>query len=103
MAQNSPKQIESTEHPSAPESIKFPPFDKQAFPSQLLWLVLSFLALYLLMSRIALPRIGALLEARGKQMEGDFNEANRLKAESGEASAAYQQALADARGRAQAL
>jgi F-type H+-transporting ATPase subunit b len=103
MDQNNPRQIESTEHPSIPESIKFPPFDKQSFPSQLLWLVLSFLALYLLMSRIALPRIGALLEARGKQIEADFNEANRLKAESDATSAAYQQALAEARGRAQAL
>src|SRR5215510_11588005 len=103
MAQNNPKQIESIEHPSVPESIKFPPFDKQSFPSQLLWLVLSFLLLYLLMSRIALPRIASLLEARGKQVEADFNEANRLKAESDHTNAAYQQALAEARGRAQAL
>jgi F-type H+-transporting ATPase subunit b len=103
MAQNNPKQIESIEHPSIPESTRFPPFDKQSFPSQLLWLVLSFLVLYLLMSRIALPRIDALLKARGEQLEVDFNEANRLKAESDATSAAYQQALAEARGRAQAL
>jgi F-type H+-transporting ATPase subunit b len=103
MAQGNAKQIESIEHPSGNESIKFPPFDKQSFPSQLVWLVLSFVALYLLMSRIALPRIGSLLEARNKQVEAELNEANRLKVESDEMNAAYQQALADARGRAQAL
>lgn len=55
------------------------------------------------MSRIALPRIGSILEARDKQIEADLNEANRLKVESDEMNAAHQQALAEARGRAQAL
>src|SRR5258708_16911469 len=82
---------------------EFPPFDKQTFPSQLLWLTLTFVALYLLMSRIALPRVDAILEQRRSRIEGDLAQARRLKGESDAAIAAYEKALADARARAQAL
>jgi len=81
----------------------FPPFDKQTFPSQLLWLTLTFVALYLLMSRIALPRIDAILGARRTRISGDLGEAQRLKGESDAAIAAYEKSLAEARARAQAL
>jgi F-type H+-transporting ATPase subunit b len=81
----------------------FPPFDKQTFASQLLWLTVTFVTLYLLMSKIALPRIGAILEQRTQRIDGDIAEARRLKAESDAAIAAYEKALADARARAQAL
>jgi F-type H+-transporting ATPase subunit b len=60
-------------------------------------------ALYLLMSRVALPRIGSIIEDRRQRIASDFAEAERLKAESDAASAAYEKSLADARGRAQAL
>jgi F-type H+-transporting ATPase subunit b len=46
----------------------FPPFDSQTYPSQLFWLTLTFVALYLLMSRIALPRIASILEQRRKHV-----------------------------------
>jgi F-type H+-transporting ATPase subunit b len=81
----------------------FPPFDKETFPSQLLWLALIFVALYLLMARIALPRVGSILEQRRQTMAGDIAEAQRLKGQSEEAMAAYEKGLADARSRAQAL
>jgi F-type H+-transporting ATPase subunit b len=81
----------------------FPPFQKDTFASQLFWLALTFIALYLLMSRIALPRIGAIIEDRRQRVSADFAEAERLKAESTEAIAAYEKALADARNRAQTL
>jgi F-type H+-transporting ATPase subunit b len=81
----------------------FPPFDKQTFPSQLLWLTVAFVALYLLMGKIALPRVSSILEARRSRISGDLAEASRLKGESDAAIAAYEKALADARGRAQAL
>ena len=103
MAEN-PKQIESVEHiPASEHGRGFPPFDKQTFASQVVWLALTFIALYLLMSRIALPRVGSILEARRNRMEGDLAEAQRLKGESDAAIAAHEQALADARARAQAL
>ena len=88
----------------AAERRDFPPFQKDTFASQLVWLVLIFAVLYLLMSRVALPRIGAIMDARRQErIEGDLAEAHRLKDESDAAIAAYEKALADARGRAQAL
>ena len=64
---------------------------------------LAFIALYLLMSRIALPRVGSILEARRQRVENDLAEAQRLKSESDAAIAANEKALAEARGRAQTL
>lgn len=75
----------------------FPPFDSTTFPSQILWLAISFGLLYLLMSRIALPRVGSIIHDRNQRILGDIAEANRLKAQSEEAAAAYEQALAEAR------
>jgi F-type H+-transporting ATPase subunit b len=104
MAQKDAKQVESLEHvPAGEHAGGFPPFQKDTFASQLLWFTLVFVALYLLMSRFALPRVGAILEHRRQRIESDLAAAQRLKEESDAAIAAYQQALADARGRAQAL
>src|SRR5262245_57951440 len=105
MAEKSAKQpISSAEHIPASEHGKgFPPFNPDTFASQLVWLVLIFGALYLLMSRVALPRIGAIIDARRQSVEGDLAEAKNFKDASDTAIAAYEKALADARGRAQAL
>jgi len=104
MAQKNAKQIESLEHvPASEHGGGFPPFQKDTFVSQFIWLAIIFVALYQLMSRIALPRIGAILEARRKQIEGDIAQAEKLKAESDQAIAVYEKALADARSRAQTL
>jgi F-type H+-transporting ATPase subunit b len=92
----------SVEHPAGGHG-PFPPFNKQTFPSQLLWLTLTFVALYLLMARIALPRIDQILERRRERIAGDLAEALRLKGLSDAAIASYEKSLADARGRAQAL
>jgi F-type H+-transporting ATPase subunit b len=81
----------------------FPPFDAHTFASQLLWLVIAFVALYVLMSRWALPRVGAIIETRQQRISGDVAEAGRLKQESEAALAAYEKDLADARARAQAI
>src|SRR5262249_21032142 len=99
MAENA-KQNESVDYgPASQHGKGFPPFDAHTFPSQLLWLALTFIALYLLMSRVALPRVGSILEDRRKHIEGDLAEANRLKGESDAAIAAHEKALAEARGR----
>src|SRR6266496_3030696 len=91
-----------TQEHSGPKGA-FPPFQKDTFASQLVWLAITFVVLYLLISRIAVPRIGGIIEDRAKRIEGDFTEAQRLKAESEAALAAYEKALADARGRAQGI
>jgi F-type H+-transporting ATPase subunit b len=81
----------------------FPPFDAHTFASQLLWLAIAFVALYVLMSRWALPRVGGIIENRQKRIDGDLAEAGQLKQQSESALAAYEKELADARSRAQAL
>jgi len=103
MAQNQ-KTTTSTEHvPANEHGGGFPPFQKETFASQMVWLVITFVTLYLVISRIAVPRIGGILEQRIKRVEGDFADAQRAKSESEAALAAYEKELADARGRAQAI
>ncbi len=92
-----------TGHTEVPHKGGFPPFAKETFASQLVWLAICFVALYLLISRIAVPRIGGIIEAREGKIAGDLAEAQRLKADSEAALAAYEKSLADARGRAQTI
>src|SRR6516164_9732480 len=95
---------ETTAHTEAPAGhSKFPPFESEFFPSQLVWLAITFVLLYVLMSRIALPRIGAIMAERSKVISDDLATADQLKERSNAAAAAYEKALADARGRAQGI
>ena len=59
--------------------------------------------LYVLMSKVALPRIGSILAARSKHIADDLAAAQRFKEQSDAAHAAYEKALADARSRAQGI
>jgi F-type H+-transporting ATPase subunit b len=81
----------------------FPPFDPSTFPSQLVSLVITFVALYIIASRFALPRVGAVIDARQKKIEGDLAEAQKLKEASDDALKAYENELAAARSRAHAI
>ena len=81
----------------------FPPFDSSTFASQLVSLAIAFVVLYLIVSRIALPRVGGVIEARQNKIEGDLAEARKLKDESEAALKAYENELAAARLRAQAI
>jgi F-type H+-transporting ATPase subunit b len=92
-------------HTEVPGGVKapFPPFNKETFASQLVWLAITFVLLYLLMSRLALPRVGGIIEARAGRIEGDLSEAQRLKDDTEAAMAAYEKTLAEARANAQAI
>jgi len=81
----------------------FPPFEKSTFASQLVSLLIAFVALYLIVSRIALPRVGSLLDERQNAIDGDLTAAQKLKDESDGALKAYESELAAARARAQAI
>src|SRR5216683_193454 len=81
----------------------FPPFQKDAFASQLLWLAIFFVALYLIASKLALPRVGSIIADRRKRISGDLDEAARMKDAADAAIASYEKALADARARAQTI
>ncbi|MBN8976371.1 MAG: F0F1 ATP synthase subunit B [Rhizobiales bacterium] len=81
----------------------FPPFESHTFPSQLVWLVVSFVLLYVIVSRLALPRVGGILAARQKAISDDLAAAQKLRDESDNALKAYETELANARGKAQAI
>jgi F-type H+-transporting ATPase subunit b len=81
----------------------FPPFQKDTFASQLVSLLIAFVALYLIVSRIALPRVGSVIDERQNKIEGDLADAQKLKDQSDSALKAYESELAAARSRAQAI
>ncbi len=78
----------------------FPPFDSSTFPSQALWLVITFAFFYWFLKNMVLPRIGGILEVRSDRIAQDLDQAARMKEEADEAVAAYEQELAEARGKA---
>src|SRR6201999_274495 len=97
-------QVETLEHvPSKEHGGGFPPFQKDTFASQLIWIAITFIVLYRLMARVALPRVGSILEHRRAHIDGDLAEAQRLKTASDEALATYEKSLADARNSAHTL
>jgi F-type H+-transporting ATPase subunit b len=77
-----------------------PQLDIAFYPSQIIWLVVSFVLLYLAMSRIALPRISEVLEKRRDCIEGDLDKAEALKKEADEVLAAYEQSIAETKAQA---
>jgi F-type H+-transporting ATPase subunit b len=95
----------TTAHTEVPGQHKapFPPFNPQTFASQLFWLVVTFVLLYAIMAKVALPRVGGIIANRQKRIADDFAEAEQSKTQSDAAIAAYEKALADARARAQAI
>ena len=80
-----------------------PQLDLSTWPPQIIWLAITFIVLYLLMSRVALPRVATVLEQRRDRIANDLDEAARLKGETEDAVAAYEAALAEARGKAHAI
>jgi len=80
-----------------------PQFNPEWFASQIFWLVVLFLVLYFLMSRIALPRMAQIMEERQDKIEDDLAKAEKLKSEADEVYRAYEEHLAEARQQAQKL
>jgi len=81
----------------------FPPFDSSTFPSQILWLAITFGALYYYMSKRFLPQVGGVIEARRARIAKDLDDATKLQQQADAAAAAHEKALADARSKAQSL
>ena len=72
------------------------------FAPQLVWLAITFIALYAIMAWVGLPRIGAAIDMRRNRIDGDLARATQVKAEAEAVLAAYQKGLAEARVQAQA-
>jgi len=70
----------STGHvPKGEHKGAFPPFQSQTFASQLVWLVIAFVLLYVLMLKVALPRVAEIIENRQKRIADDIADAGKLK------------------------
>jgi F-type H+-transporting ATPase subunit b len=80
-----------------------PQLNVETWPPQLIWLAISFLALFFIMRFAALPRVGGVIERRQKQVSDDLAAAQRFKAETEKAIADYEAALAEARGKGNAI
>ena len=80
-----------------------PQFDPTFFAPQLFWLALTFITLYVLMTTVALPKIGAVLDERQRKIDDNLDKAAQLKAEAEAAVAAYEKALAESRAHAQTV
>ncbi|RME97998.1 MAG: F0F1 ATP synthase subunit B [Alphaproteobacteria bacterium] len=70
---------------------------------QLVWLAITFITLYFIMARVAIPRIGTVIEERKDRIASDLDQAEQFKRDTEQAIAAYEQALAEARARAHTI
>jgi F-type H+-transporting ATPase subunit b len=80
--------------------VGMPQLDFSLYPNLIFWLVVALLALYFILSRVALPRIGNVLAERNDAIANDIEMAALLKRRADEAEAAYNAALARARDEA---
>lgn len=77
-----------------------PQLNPHDFAPQLIWLAITFGLLMFLLTKVALPRVGSVIEERAQRVARDFSEAERLKLEAEKALADYETSLASARSRA---
>ena len=91
-------QVPADAHPAG-----FPPFRTETFAGQLVWFAIAFGLLYYVMSKVALPKVGAILHDRTLRIAGDLDEAQAMRAQSETAIRAYESSLAEARGRAKSI
>src|SRR5688572_27660314 len=81
----------------------FPPLNPNDFAPQIIWLALTFAVLYVLLSRLVIPRIAEVIEERKDRIQRDLAAAERLKAETEKALTAYETALTEARASASGI
>jgi F-type H+-transporting ATPase subunit b len=76
-----------------------PQLDISHWPPQLIWLAIAFITLYVIMAKVALPRVGGVIDARRSRIQQDLDAAQRLKGETEAAAAQYEATLNAARAR----
>jgi F-type H+-transporting ATPase subunit b len=79
-----------------------PQLDPGSYASQVFWLVVTFVILYFLLWKVALPRVSAILRERQERIDGDLEKAQRLRAEADQVLQTYEAAMAEGRAKAQA-
>lgn len=76
---------------------KLPQLDVETYASQIFWLIVTFIVLYFLVAKIAMPRIAEVLEGRQERIEDDLDKAETLKKEAYLVRVEYEKALSSAR------
>jgi F-type H+-transporting ATPase subunit b len=89
---------EATQHKGT-----FPPFATETFPSQIFWLTVTFAFLFVVLWKVAGPRISGVITSRRSTIHADIEAAQKARGDAEAASAAYEAALQGARARANAL
>ncbi|HEU5047031.1 MAG TPA: hypothetical protein VFT64_04225 [Rickettsiales bacterium] len=79
-----------------------PQLDPSSFPSQLFWLTVFFVSLYIVLARFLLPRVQSVIEVRASTIGSDVEQAERLQSEAERVRDIYEYALADAKAKSQA-
>jgi len=79
------------------EKAGMPQLDFSTFPNQIFWLLVTLVVIYLVLSQVALPRIGSILAERKGRIDGDLTAAEQFKQQSVAAEKAYDEALVRAR------
>jgi F-type H+-transporting ATPase subunit b len=94
----------TTAHTAVPRpGAGFPPFQRDTFASQLTWLAVSFVLLYVIVARIGLPRVASIVAARHRHIETLLAEADTCRTKSQDSVGEYQHAVGSSRQQAQAL
>jgi F-type H+-transporting ATPase subunit b len=85
------------------EHVGFPPFETETYGAQLLWLAITFGALYVLLSKLVLPQLSGIIEGRRSTIAHDLDEAAAMKTRAEQAGVAYEKSLSEAKAKAQKL
>ncbi|PJE29065.1 F-type H+-transporting ATPase subunit b [Pseudooceanicola antarcticus] len=101
MATETHDAVEGAAH--AAESAGMPQLDFSTWGNQIFWLIVTLVVIYLILSKIALPRVGAVLADRAGTIANNIAAADELKQKAKDAEAAYDKALADARAEASSI
>ena len=74
-----------TAHDGGSHGKVFPPLKFDTFAPQIIWLAIVFALLYAVLKRVALPRVGEVIEERADRIRRDLEAAEKLKADTAQA------------------
>ena len=93
------EQLQETEHQGGLPQIT----QTYTYAGQIFWTIVTFVLLYLAVSKIILPRIAGTMEERQDKIDDDLTRADKLKAEADQVMAEYDEGLRQSRAEASAL
>ena len=80
-----------------------PQLDFSTYTSQIFWMFVAFIILYVFFAKKTLPEISGTVENRREKVEGDLDSAQELKEKAEQVQGEYEDALKEAREKASKL